>query len=146
VAKVLDTDYPDDRFYDMENQVWYAVELDGVVRAGFTPWAAGLIGDVLVFTPKRTGQAVEKDRWIAMVEGGKWVGAARAGFDGIVVGHNERLVDHPELLTQDAFGDGWMMRLRPARDDWCDGFVTGDAIAPAFDAWLLTGAYKDRTS
>ncbi|MFD2182807.1 glycine cleavage system protein H [Rhodoplanes azumiensis] len=145
MARILDVDYPDDLFYDMENQIWYAAEPGGTVRAGFTPWAVGLIGDVLVFTPKRTGLDFEKDRWIAMVEGGKWVGAARAGFDGTVLGHNERLVDAPELMMKDAFGEGWMMRLRPARDDWRDGLVTGEAIGPAFDAWLLTGAYKDRS-
>lgn len=146
MAKVLDADYPDDLFYDMENQIWYALEADGAVRAGFTPWATALMGDVLVFTPKRTGQAVEKDRWFAMVEGGKWVGAARAAFDGVMLGHNAELVEHPELLSTDAFGAGWMARLRPDRDDWRDGLVTGVAITAAFDAWLLGGAYKTRTS
>ena len=48
-----------------------------------------------------------------MVEGGKWIGAARAAFDGTVVAHNEKLVDHPELLTTDAFGEGWMLIVRP---------------------------------
>ena len=40
------------------------------------------MGDVLVFTPKRSGSDFEKERSFAMVEGGKWVGAARAAFDG----------------------------------------------------------------
>ena len=88
---------------------------DGTLRAGFTSWAAALMGEVLVFTPKRLGHAFEKDRWFAMVEGGKWIGAARAGFDGTVVAQNETLVDKPELLTRDAFGDGWMLIVRPAQ-------------------------------
>jgi hypothetical protein len=36
--------------------------------------AAALMGEVLVFTPKRIGHSFEKNRWFAMVEGGKWVG------------------------------------------------------------------------
>ncbi|MGA2126510.1 MAG: hypothetical protein ABSG76_10195, partial [Xanthobacteraceae bacterium] len=58
---------------------------------------------------------------------------------------NELLVRKPELLTEDAFGRGWMLVVRPARDDWRDGLVGGAAIAPAFAAWIAAGAYKDRT-
>jgi hypothetical protein len=54
-----------------------AVISDGTVRAGFTPWAASLMGDVLVFTPKRIGRDFEKDRSFATIEGGKWIGSAR---------------------------------------------------------------------
>ena len=102
------------------------------------------MGDVLVFTPKRIGREFEKERWFATIEGGKWVGAARAAFDGVVVAYNELLVRKPELLTKDAFGEGWMLVVRPASLDWRDTLVTGVTIAPAFEAWLATGAYKDR--
>ena len=47
------SDYPDDRFYDMNNQIWYEPLADGTVRAGFTLWAAALMGEILVFTPNR---------------------------------------------------------------------------------------------
>ena len=109
MASVQDHEFPEHLFYDVENQIWYAPLGDGTLRTGFTSWAAALMGEVLVFTPKRLGHAFEKDRWFAMVEGGKWVGAARAGFDGTVVAQNENLVNKPELLTRDAFGDGWML-------------------------------------
>jgi hypothetical protein len=36
--------------------------------------AGALMGEALVFTPKRIGHSFEKNRWFAMVEGGKWVG------------------------------------------------------------------------
>jgi glycine cleavage system H protein len=145
MARVQDYDFPDHLLYDMDNQIWYAPLGDGNVRAGFTTWAAGLMGDVLVFTPKRLGRDFEKGRSFAVVEGGKWIGAARAAFDGKVIAHNERLERKPELLNQDAFGDGWMLIVLPAHDDWHDGLVTGAAIAPAFEAWMATGAYKDRS-
>jgi len=146
VVKVQDADFPDALFYDVENQLWYALLADGTIRAGFTAWAAKLMGDVLVFTPKRIGRAFERNRSFAIVEGGKWVGSARAAFDGVVIAHNEALERQPELLNQDPFGAGWMLIVQPAHDDWQRGLVTGAAIAPAFEAWLSTGAYKDRTS
>jgi hypothetical protein len=39
-----------------------------------------------------------------------------------------------------------MLVVRPARADWREGLVTGQAIAPAFAAWLATEAYKDRAN
>jgi glycine cleavage system H protein len=145
VAEVQGENYPDHLLYDVPNQIWYESLDDGAVRAGFTPWAASLMGDVLVFTPKRIGRDFEKDRSFATVEGGKWVGAARAAFAGVVTAHNEHLMRRPELLNQDAFGRGWMLVVRPTGNDWRAGLVTGAAIAPAFESWVATGAYKDRT-
>jgi glycine cleavage system H protein len=145
VIKLQDKDFPDTLFYDMDNQIWYAPLDDGHIRTGFTTWAAALMGDVLVFTPKRIGRDFEKGRSFAVVEGGKWVGAARAAFDGVVISHNEMLERKPELLNQDAYGEGWMLIVRASREDWKDGLVTGAAIRPAFDAWFGTGMYKDRT-
>jgi glycine cleavage system H protein len=146
LARVQDHEFPEHLLYDVENQIWYAPLPDGTLRTGFTSWAAALMGEVIVFTPKRLGHAFEQDRWFAMVEGGKWVGAARAGFDGTVVAQNENLVDKPELLTRDAFGDGWMLIVRPARDDWRAGLVTGAAIGPTIERWIAGGTYKERTA
>src|SRR5262245_40738026 len=101
--------------------------MDGTVRAGFTAWAANLMGDVLVFTPKRIGREFEKGRSFAVIEGGKWVGTARAAFPGVVVAQNEILEGKPELLNQDPFGAGWMLIVRPASDDWKAELVTGEA-------------------
>jgi len=144
LARVQDYEFPEHLFYDVENQIWYAPLGDGTLRTGFTGWAAVLMGEVLVFTPKRLGHRFEKNRWFAMVEGGKWVGAARAGFDGTVVAQNDNLVDKPELLTRDPFGDGWMLIVRPAGDDWHTGLVTGTAIGPTIERWIAGGTYKER--
>jgi glycine cleavage system H protein len=145
VAKVQGSHYPDRLFYDVDNQIWYDVLGDGTVRAGFTPWAASHMGEVLVFTPKRIGREFEKERSFATIEGGKWVGSARAAFDGVVVAHNELLVRRPELLTKHSFGEGWMLVVRPIGDDWRDGLVTGAGIEPAFEIWIAAEAYKDRS-
>jgi len=146
VALVQGYEFPEDLLYDIENQIWYAPLPDGTLRAGFTAWAAALMGEVLVFTPKRLGHAFEKNRWFAMVEGGKWIGAARAGFDGTVVAHNETLVDKPELLNTDPFGEGWMLIVRPSVEDWRAGLVTGQGLGGAIEEWIATGSYKTRTS
>jgi glycine cleavage system H protein len=146
MARVQDHEFPEHLFYDVGNQIWYEPLADGTVRAGFTSWAVTLMGEVLVFTPKRIGHAFEVERWFAMVEGGKWIGAAKAAFEGRVVSHNETLVRRPELLMSAPFGEGWMLIVRPDRDDWRAGLVTGTATGPAIESWIAGGAYKDRTA
>ena len=145
MTTVAASDYPDSLHYDVENQIWYEALADGTARVGFTPWAVELMGEVLVFTPKRLGRPFQKGRAFAVIEGGKWVGSARAAFDGTVVGQNEALIRRPRLLMQDALGEGWMLLVRPLADDWRAGLVTGAAVRPAFAAWIAAEAYKDRT-
>ena len=70
-------DYPEHLYYDLDNQLWYEALDDGTVRAGFTPLAIELAGDVLVFTPKRVGKDFEAQRSFATIECGKWVGGGR---------------------------------------------------------------------
>ena len=145
LVRIEDHAFPADRFYDVRNQVWYEPLPDGGLRTGFTPLSMTLAGDALVFTPKRIGKPVEADRWFAMVECGKWIGAARSAFDGTMRGSNEALVDDPGWLNRDAFGRGWMAILSPDRPDWRDALVTGEAIAPAFADWLARESYAERT-
>ena len=144
MAKVQDFEFPEHLLYDIDNQVWYERLDGGTLRTGFTPWAVALMGDVLVFTPKRIGHSFEKDKWFAMVEGGKWIGAARAAFDGTTMAHNEALVDKPEMLNSDPFGAGWMTIVQPARDDWASGLVTGADIEPTMTRWIAGESYKSR--
>jgi glycine cleavage system H protein len=144
MATVEGHEFPERLLYDLEHQIWYDPLPDGTIRVGFTPLAMGLAGDVLVFTPKRVGRDFERDRSFATIECGKWIGSARAAFDGTVIAHNERLVREPELLNSDAFGAGWMLLVRPASDAWRGKLITGAAIEAAFEAWLASGAYKDR--
>jgi glycine cleavage system H protein len=104
-----------------------------------------LAGDVLVFTPKRSGKPFEAQRSFAIIECGKWVGAARAGFNGVVVAANAELERRPRLLNDDAFGKGWMLIVRADGADLKRSLLTGPGIGAAFAAWLVAESYKDRT-
>ncbi len=145
MVKIQEFEFPEHLFYDVENQLWYEALPDGTVRAGFTPLAMSLAGDVLVFTPKRIGKDFEKNKSFATFECGKWIGSARAAFGGTVVAHNEALIGRPELLNEDAFGRAWMLIVKPFETGWQSDLVTSDAIKPAFDAWLAAESYKDRS-
>ena len=145
MAKVQDYEFPEHLLYDLVNQIWYEPLPDGTIRAGFTPLAMKLAGEVLVFTPKRLGRDFEKGRYFATIECGKWIGSARAAFNGVVLAHNEQLIDKPELLNQDAFGAAWMLIVRSTDGNWREGLITGSDVAQAFTQWLASETYKNRT-
>jgi glycine cleavage system H protein len=145
MALVDGKEYPEHLWYDLGNQVWYEPLADGTIRAGFTPIAIALAGEVLVFAPKRLGRPFEAQRSFAIIECGKWVGAARAAFNGVVVAANSDLERKPALLNEDAFGRGWMLIVRADDPGWRDGLITGPEIGAAFAAWLASGAYRDRS-
>jgi glycine cleavage system H protein len=144
MALLQDKEYPEHLYYDLDNQIWYEPLPDGTIRAGFTPIAIELAGEVLVFAPKRVGRDFEAQRSFAIIECGKWVGAARAAFNGVVVAANAELERRPRLLNDDAFGAGWMLIVRAAGENWRDRLVTGPAVAPAFAAWIVSESYKQR--
>lgn len=144
MALVNGREFPEGLYYDLENQVWYEPLADGTIRAGFTPLAIELAGEVLVFTPKRVGKDFAPQRSFAVIECGKWVGAARAAFEGVVVAANEDLERRPKLLNEDAFGAGWMLIVRSSDDTWRERLTTGPTIARAFADWIAAETYKDR--
>ena len=104
MAVIEGIEYPERLYYDMPNQIWYEPLDDGTVRAGYTPFAIRLMGDVLAFTPKRVGRDFKAGRSFATIEGGKWVSAVEAAFDGTVIAANEELERRPKLINRDAFG------------------------------------------
>jgi glycine cleavage system H lipoate-binding protein len=57
-----------------------------------------------------------------------------------VLAHNDKLVEKPGLLNEDAFAAGWMLVARPASGDWRAGFVTGPQVAVAFGALIESEA------
>jgi glycine cleavage system H protein len=144
MAIVAGTEFPEHLYYDLDNQIWYEPLPEGTIRAGFTPLAIELAGEVLVFTPKRVGRSFEPQKSFAIIECGKWVGAARAAFAGTVVAANEELERRPRLLNEDAFGRGWMLIVRADDPSWRERLLTGPAIGPAFAAWIAAEAYKGR--
>ncbi len=136
MAHVRGCDFPDHLLYDVPNLIWYEPLPDGTIRVGLTPVATALSGQMLGFTPKRAGKEFEKGRSFATIESGKWVGPARAAFDGTVVTFNESLMNRPTIANEDCYGAGWMLTVLAAAPDWRPGLVTGSDITPAFEAWM----------
>lgn len=129
--------FPTRLLYDVRHHMWYEPLADGLVRLGVTAVAPALADRrIFAFTPKRVGRDLEAGHACATIESSKWVGPARVAFDGVVVAVNEALIDDPRPLVADMYGAGWMMVARPSRNDWAAGLVIGEAIGPAYAAWM----------
>ena len=107
---------------------WLRVEgAEGVV--GITDFAQDALGDVVFVELPQVGARLEKGGVFGVVESNKSVSDLYAPSTGPVVAVNERLRDAPELVNQDPYGEGWMVRMTV--EGAVDGLGLLDAAAYA---------------
>lgn len=102
--------YPDDLKYHEEHD-WARVEGDEAVL-GITWFAADALGELVHFEPPEVGSTVTKGQSYGEVESVKAVSDLIAPLSGEVVEVNQQVVDAPETVNEDAYGNGWLIRIR----------------------------------
>ena len=133
---------PDDLLYDVENNMWYREEPDGTVTAGMTAVALALAGQLVAVTPRKAGRGVQAGKSCATIESGKWVGPAKLAFDAEVAAVNDALVADPKLANAEPYGNGWLLRVKPA--DWAaarSGLTPGNAVAAPYEAKMTADSF-----
>jgi len=126
---------PDDLLYDVDNHIWLKELDDGNIKIGMTTVATAMAGQLVAFTPKKVGRAVQAGKSCATVESGKWVGPAKSAAGGEVVAVNDELVNKPTLANDDPYGAGWMVIIKP--EDWASVKPTltpGSQVGPKYEA------------
>ena len=102
--------YPDDLKYNREHD-WARVEGDEAVL-GVTWFAADSLGELVHFEPPAVGATVTKDESYGEVESVKAVSDLVAPLSGEVLAVNQAVVDAPETVNEDPYGEGWLIRIR----------------------------------
>jgi glycine cleavage system H protein len=97
---------------------WARVEEDGTVTVGITDHAQDALGDVVFVEHPEVGQQLTAETEAGVVESVKAASDIYAPISGTVVAVNEALVDAPETVNGDPYGDGWFFKLEP--DDPAD--------------------------
>ncbi len=93
---------------------WVRLNEDGSVTVGITDHAQELLGDLVYVEVPEPGSELDAEQACAVVESVKAASDVYAPLAGTVLEVNESLGDSPEAVNRDAYGDGWIMKLKPA--------------------------------
>ena len=93
-----------------EEHEWVLVDGD-TLTIGITDYAAEKLGDVVYVDLPAAGTAIASGAVVGEIESTKSVGELFAPVDGEVVESNQAVVDSPELVNSDPFGEGWLIKV-----------------------------------
>jgi glycine cleavage system H protein len=120
--------YPEELRYHREHD-WARIDGDEAVL-GITWYAQDALGELVHYEPPEKGSTVTKDSSYGEVESVKAVSDVIAPLSGEVLEVNQAVIDAPETVNEDPYGDGWLIRIR----------LTDPSEA---EALLDVGAYRD---
>ena len=102
--------YPDDLKYHAEHD-WARIE-GGEAVLGITWFAQDSLGELVHFEPPEPGATIRKDEAYGEVESVKAVSDVISPLSGEVIEVNQKVVEAPETVNEDPYGEGWLVRVR----------------------------------
>jgi len=117
--------YPDDLKYHEEHD-WARIE-GGEAVLGVTWFAADALGELVHYEPPEIGATVTKGASYGEVESVKAVSDLIAPLSGEVIEVNAKVVDAPETVNLDPYGEGWLIRIRMSDASEADSLLDVDA-------------------
>lgn len=137
MAQANGCNIPEELYYLVDKHVWARLEADATVTVGVTDVAQHLAGKVIAVSPKKVGKVFGKGQSAGTVESGKWVGPVPLPVSGELVAVNDALKKNPGLLNQDPYGDGWVVKVKPANwDEESKALVTGAEGVTVYQQFL----------
>jgi glycine cleavage system H protein len=101
---------PQDRLYSRDHE-WVIDNGDGTVIIGISDYAQEMLTDIVFVDLPEIGRKVVKKATVAVVESVKSVSDVFSPVSGEVIDVNSILEETPELINQDAFGEGWIVKM-----------------------------------
>jgi glycine cleavage system H protein len=118
-------DYPDDLKYHREHD-WARIDGDEALL-GITWFAQDALGELVHFEAPEVGSTTQRDRSYGEIESVKAVSDVIAPLSGEVLEVNQKVVDAPETVNGDPYGEGWLIRIRVADPSEADALLAADA-------------------
>jgi glycine cleavage system H protein len=128
---MAEASYPEDLLYHPEHD-WARVE-DGQATLGITWFAQDALGEVVFFDLPAVGASISKDAPYAEVESVKAVSDVVAPLSGEIVEVNESLTDSPQLINEDPYGEGWLVKVRLADPSERDALMDASSYSASLD-------------
>lgn len=113
----------------IKSHEWVEPLADGTVKIGITDHAQDLLGDMVYVDLPQPGRALKAGQECAVVESVKAASDVYSPIVGEVIAVNEALAANPELVNKDPYGEGWIMRLKPANPVELDSLLDADGYA-----------------
>jgi len=117
---------PKDRKYSKDHE-WVFDNGDGTVTMGITDHAQEMMTDIVYVELPAVGKKVRQFEPIAVVESVKSVSDIYAPVGGEVVETNGQLEQHPEMINEDAFGAGWIAKMKMDHPDDLNNLIDAEA-------------------
>lgn len=117
--------YPEDLKYTRDHE-WIRNNGDGTATVGVTDFAQGELGDIVFVELESAGFAFDQDEVFGTVEAVKTVSELFAPVSGEITEVNEQLEDEPELVNDDPYGEGWMIKLKLNDPSELDDLMSAD--------------------
>jgi glycine cleavage system H protein len=125
VEEILDFEIPDELHYSIDDE-WVLAEYD-TVTVGVTDFAQQQLGDIVYVELPNVGDQVAEGTTFGVIESVKAVSDLNAPVAGEVVAINEELLDQPEIINEECYGTGWIIKLKPSNADAIDSLLDADS-------------------
>lgn len=122
------SDIPGDLKFAKSHE-WVRVEQDGTVTVGISDHAQAQLGDLVYVELPEVGSSVQAGNGTAVVESVKAASDIYSPLSGEVISVNEDLADAPETINTDAYGDGWIFKLKISDRSELDSLLGPDEYA-----------------
>ena len=128
----MSSEIPSDLKYTKSHE-WVQVLSDGTVNIGITDHAQSLLGDLVFVELPDVDREVNAGEECAVVESVKAASDVYSPLSGTVVAVNDALADTPELINKDAYGEGWLMKLKLSNNDELNALMDANAYQKVAD-------------
>jgi glycine cleavage system H protein len=131
---MAEANYPADLLYHPEHD-WARIDSDDsdpahpLATLGITWFAQDALGEVVFFDPPSIGTTLAKDAPYAEVESVKAVSDVVAPLSGEIVEVNDSLADSPQMINEDPYGEGWLVKVRLANPSERDALMDAEAYS-----------------
>ncbi len=125
-------EFPEDLRYTKEHE--WARDEKGRVRVGITDFAQDALGDVVYVDLPDVGAVIEADSPFGEVESTKSVSDVFSPVAGTIVERNPLIGDHPELVNEAPYGDGWLVVIEASDPDAWARLLDAAAYRALLDA------------
>ena len=117
--------FPNDVKYTKEHE-WIRLEGD-VAYVGVTDYAQEQLGDIVFVDIQKLGETLAADEVFGTIEVVKTISDLFLPVAGEVLEQNETLEEQPELVNKDPYGEGWLIKIKPAADADFDSLLDAEA-------------------